>query len=167
MFELDVRVLPPPHKHSTIRERLERLNTGQTLRIINDHDPRPLRYELDDTYPGAFTWTYVECGPKLWRVDIAKKSEAIAGPQIDIVADCHAMQVGEIRIKAGERRTFETLPAAAAVIFHRGEGTMNIAGCSHAVAPGTVELVCPGEPCSISAAQDVQAFLVISKDEDN
>jgi uncharacterized protein (DUF2249 family) len=165
MFELDVRVLPPPHKHSTIRERLEDLHTGQTLRIINDHDPRPLRYELDHTYPGAFTWTYVECGPQLWRVDIAKKSEVAAGPRIDVVADCHALQVGEIRLKTGESRAFETLPTAAAVIFHQGKGTIIIAGCSHAVAPGTVELVCPGEACTISAAQDIHAFLVSSKGE--
>lgn len=167
MFELDVRVLPPSRKHSTVRERLEDLHSGQTLRIINDHDPRPLRYELDDAYPGAFAWTYVECGPQLWRVDIAKTKEAEARAHLDIVADCQALQVGEIRVKAGQNRTLETLTTAAALVFHEGKGFVNITGCSHAIAAGTVELVCPGEACTISAVQDVHAFLVISKGEDN
>jgi uncharacterized protein (DUF2249 family) len=167
MFELDVRVLPPPRKHSTIRERLEGLHTGQTLRIINDHDPRPLRYELEDSYPGAFAWTYVECGPLLWRVDIAKKSEIAPRPQVDIVADSHALQVGELRLQAGESRTFDSFLAAAALVFHQGKGTINIAGCLHAIAAGTVELVCPGEPCTISATQNLHAFLILSKKPDS
>jgi uncharacterized protein (DUF2249 family) len=165
MFELDVRVVPPSRKHSTVRERLEGLRTGQTLRIINDHDPRPLRYELDDVYPGAFAWTYVESGPHLWRVDIAKKSEAAARPQVDIVADCHALQVGELRVKAGENRTFDALRAAAALVFHEGSGSINIAGCVHTISAGTVELVYPGEACTISASQDVHAFLVVLKEQ--
>lgn len=166
MFELDVRVLPSSRKHETVRERLEALHAGQTLRIINDHDPHPLRYELDETYPGAFGWTYVECGPQIWRVDIAKKSEPAARPRVDIVADCHALLVGEFRVKGGENRALGTFSAAAALVFHEGEGTVNIAGCSHAIAAGTVEIVCPGEACTISAAQDVRAFLVLCKDGD-
>jgi hypothetical protein len=46
MLELDVRVLPPPKKHVTIHEKLKQLEPGEALRITNDHDPRPLRFEL-------------------------------------------------------------------------------------------------------------------------
>lgn len=165
MFELDVRVLPPSRKHGIIREHVESLHAGQTLRILNDHDPRPLRYELDDAYPGAFAWSYVECGPQVWRVDIVRKSEGAARPQFAVIADCHALQVGELHVKAGESRALETLPEAAAIVFHEGKGTINIAGCSHEISAGTVELVCFGERCTIFAAQDLHAFLVLSKDE--
>lgn len=167
MFELDVRVLSPARKHQIVRERLEALHAGQSLRIINDHDPRTLRYELDETFPGAFAWTYVECGPQLWRVDIAKISEAAAIPRVDVVADCHALLVGEFRVKGGGDRALGTFSAASALVFHEGEGTINIAGCSHAIAAGTVEIVCPGEACTIFATQDVRAFLIVCKGADD
>src|SRR5579872_1278829 len=101
MRQLDVRVLPPSKKHGTIHECLEQLASGETLRIVNDHDPRPLRYELDDAYPGAFVWTYLDCGPELWRVDISKKQELRRHSQVDVLADCHALRVGFVR---GNRR---------------------------------------------------------------
>lgn len=92
--------------------------------------------------------------------------EGAGSPQVDVVADCHALQVGELRLQAGQRRVFETLASPTAFVFHQGTGTMQIAGCSHAIAAGTVELVCPGEPCTICAVQDVHAFLVTVKDEE-
>ena len=92
--------------------------------------------------------------------------EASPRPQIDVVADCHALQVGEFCVKSGESRAFDRLPAAAALVFHEGKGVVSIAGCSHAIAAGTVELLCPGEPCAICATEDVRAFLITCKNED-
>lgn len=83
-----------------------------------------------------------------------------------MLADCHALQVGEVRVEAGSSRSFDSFGGTAALVFHRGEGTVKISGCSHAAQAGTVELVCPGEPCTIAATQDVYAFLVIAKDEE-
>ncbi|TAM60305.1 DUF2249 domain-containing protein [bacterium] len=72
MIELDVRPLPPGRKHTTIFEKYEALALGDTLRIINDHDPRPLRFELDHDYPNTFSWEYAAKGPDVWLVDIKK-----------------------------------------------------------------------------------------------
>ena|GEM_PF-7110081 len=72
MNELDVRLLPPGRKHTTIFERFEALPQGETLRIVNDHDPRPLRFELDHDYPNTFSWEYAQRGPEVWLVDITK-----------------------------------------------------------------------------------------------
>ncbi|HET6895798.1 MAG TPA: DUF2249 domain-containing protein [Candidatus Baltobacteraceae bacterium] len=72
MIELDVRVIPPPQKHATIHEKLDQLAPGEALRITNDHDPRPLRYELEHDHPGSFAFDYVESGPEKWLVDIVK-----------------------------------------------------------------------------------------------
>ncbi|MHB8146996.1 MAG: DUF2249 domain-containing protein [Vulcanimicrobiaceae bacterium] len=70
--ELDVRIIEPRFKHSTIHDRLKKLSSGQTLTIVNDHDPRPLRFELEADYPHAFEWSYREQGPQIWRVEIRK-----------------------------------------------------------------------------------------------
>lgn len=164
MRQLDVRVLPPSKKHGTIHECLEQLASGETLRIVNDHDPRPLRYELDDAYPGAFAWTYVDCGPELWRVDISKKQELRRHSQIDVLADCHALRVGDVRIEAGRSFSFDSFEGTAALLVFDGDGIIAISGCSHTLKSGAVELICPGEPCTISAITSVHAYLVIAKD---
>ncbi len=70
--ELDVRVIPPREKHPTIHARLSELGAGDTLAIVNDHDPRPLRFELEADYPGVFGWEYLERGPETWRVEIRR-----------------------------------------------------------------------------------------------
>jgi len=70
MQMLDVRPMPPRERHETIFERLDALAAGETLRLVNDHDPAPLRYQLDATRPDQFRWVYVERGPQEWAIDI-------------------------------------------------------------------------------------------------
>lgn len=69
---LDVRIIPPKHKHPSIHEKLHQLAVGEVLTILNDHDPRPLRFELEADYPETFGWEYLESGPETWRVAIRK-----------------------------------------------------------------------------------------------
>jgi uncharacterized protein (DUF2249 family) len=45
-YLLDVRRLDGPAKHATIHERFAALGPGQALTIVNDHDPKPLYYEM-------------------------------------------------------------------------------------------------------------------------
>ena len=71
-IELDVRVIPPRDKHSTIFDLFGKLAAGESMVIVNDHDPKPLRYQLVAEYPGKFDWTYEENGPDVWRVKIAR-----------------------------------------------------------------------------------------------
>jgi uncharacterized protein (DUF2249 family) len=70
--ELDVRVIEPRFKHRTIHEKLHGLASGEALVIVNDHDPRPLRFELEADHPNEFEWSYLEQGPEVWRVEIKK-----------------------------------------------------------------------------------------------
>lgn len=44
--ELDVRDLPPSERHSTIHDAFEEVPSGGELVIVNDHEPRPLFYEM-------------------------------------------------------------------------------------------------------------------------
>lgn len=70
--ELDIRTIPPARKHPTIHARLDTLASGDALTLLNDHDPRPLRFELEHDRPGAFAFEYLESGPELWRVHIRR-----------------------------------------------------------------------------------------------
>lgn len=43
---LDVRDIEPSERHGTIHDRFERLAPGDALKIVNDHEPKPLFYEM-------------------------------------------------------------------------------------------------------------------------
>lgn len=70
---LDVTKLEPSVKHATIFDRIDALQPGESLTIHNDHDPVPLRYHLEDVYGDAFTWDYLEKGPRWWKVKIGMR----------------------------------------------------------------------------------------------
>lgn len=72
-IELDVRVIPPRDKHPTIFRTFDELASGQALLLINDHDPRPLRYQLAAERPDSFDWDYQSQGPDVWKVRISKR----------------------------------------------------------------------------------------------
>lgn len=69
---IDVRIIPPFDRHSLIFGTFDRLNSGDSFVIVNDHDPRPLSYQFDVRYAGKFTWQYLEQGPDVWRVRISR-----------------------------------------------------------------------------------------------
>lgn len=71
--ELDVRPIPPRDKHPTIFSTFDDLSSGESMILVNDHDPKPLRYQLDAERTGQFGWTYQEEGPTVWRVRIDRK----------------------------------------------------------------------------------------------
>ncbi len=69
---LDVRPIIPREKHSSIFSNFDSLQKGETLHLINDHDPKPLFYEMSAERSGQFFWEYVESGPEVWIVNIKK-----------------------------------------------------------------------------------------------
>ncbi len=72
--ELDVRSLPPAQRHQLIFSTLDQLEAGRAVTLVNDHDPLPLRYQLEATRGDAFTWDYLEQGPKTWKVKIERQA---------------------------------------------------------------------------------------------
>lgn len=69
---LDVRVIPPVYKHSTIFATFDALEAGDHFILVNDHDPVPLRHQFNFTRVGQLDWEYLEQGPELWRVKITR-----------------------------------------------------------------------------------------------
>ena len=63
---------PPQLKHKVIFESFDQLMPGEAMLLINDHDPRPLRYQFEATRSGQFSWEYLEQGPETFRVKIGK-----------------------------------------------------------------------------------------------
>lgn len=70
---LNVTLLEPRLKHPTIFARFDKLNGGESLTIHNDHDPKPLYYQLLGERGNIFTWEYLEQGPEWWKVKISKR----------------------------------------------------------------------------------------------
>jgi len=63
-------LLPHGARHEIIFTKLDQLRPGESLVIMNDHDPKPLRYQTEAMWPDRFTWSYLQSGPELWRVAI-------------------------------------------------------------------------------------------------
>ena len=71
---LNVTLLEPRQKHPTIFVRFDELSNGECLTIHNDHDPKPLYYQLLGERGNIFTWEYLEEGPEWWKVRIKRVS---------------------------------------------------------------------------------------------
>ena len=70
---LNVTVIEPRLKHPTIFARFDELREGESLTIHNDHDPKPLYYQLLGERGNIFEWEYLEQGPEWWKVKISKR----------------------------------------------------------------------------------------------
>lgn len=73
---LDVRTEIPRRRHELIFETFGDLATGGSYVLVNDHDPKPLRYQLEAENTGEFSWEYLEEGPEVWRVRIGRIADA-------------------------------------------------------------------------------------------
>jgi regulator of cell morphogenesis and NO signaling len=69
---LDVTLIEPRLKHPTIFENFDALVEGEQFIIRNDHDPKPLYYQLLGERGNIFSWDYLENGPEVWKVKIGK-----------------------------------------------------------------------------------------------
>lgn len=69
---IEVQEIPPRERHATIFAAFRDLKAGDTLEIVNDHDPMPLYHQFEAQAPGAFSWDYLQNGPQVWRVSITK-----------------------------------------------------------------------------------------------
>lgn len=70
---LDVTSVDPRLKHSTIFAVFGQLKPGNSLTIHNNHDPKPLYYQMLGELGNVFTWEYTEQGPVWWKVILTKR----------------------------------------------------------------------------------------------
>ncbi len=79
---IDVTVLEPRLKHPTIFNKFDQIKKGDAFVISNDHDPKPLYYQLLAERGNVFSWEYLENGPEIWQVKIEKYPEGTSEASI-------------------------------------------------------------------------------------
>lgn len=83
---LDVTLIEPKRKHPVIFEEFDKLQNGENLIIKNDHDPKPLYYQLLFERGNTFEWNYLEKGPEIWFVEIRKNKALALGESLGEIA---------------------------------------------------------------------------------
>lgn len=71
---IDVRTIVPRERHPLIFRTFDALAAGDSFELVNDHDPKPLYYQLNAEHPGALDWQYLEQGPAVWRVKVGRRA---------------------------------------------------------------------------------------------
>ncbi|WP_336514137.1 iron-sulfur cluster repair di-iron protein [Pollutibacter soli] len=92
---LNVTTLPAGQKHPAIFQRFDDLKEGESFTIHNDHDPKPLYYQLLGRQGNIFTWNYLEEGPESWKVIIGKKN---ADERDETIGEIAAKDLAKVRI---------------------------------------------------------------------
>ncbi|QCC49227.1 DUF2249 domain-containing protein [Halobellus limi] len=73
--KLDLREVPPADRHPKIHDAFDSLDSGETLELVNDHEPKPLFYELRAEVPefDAEAYEVEQRGPAEFVARLPKK----------------------------------------------------------------------------------------------
>ena len=77
-LSLDLRELPGPVRHQLVFKAWEYLAFDGSFTIRNDHDPVPLRRQLERVAAGTLGWEYLEKEPGSFQVRITKKTAKVS-----------------------------------------------------------------------------------------
>jgi uncharacterized protein (DUF2249 family)/quercetin dioxygenase-like cupin family protein len=75
---IDVRPIVKPQRHPLIFDALEKLAVGESIVVKNDHDPIPLRGQIEAIFGEQFGWRYLEKGPEIFRLQLTRHMNAPA-----------------------------------------------------------------------------------------
>ncbi len=70
--EFDIRPYPPTERHEMFYKAFADIKPGEAFEFINDHDPKPLYYQMEAESKEPFRWEYLEKGPEVWKVRVVK-----------------------------------------------------------------------------------------------
>ncbi len=70
--EFDIRPYPPTQRHEMFYKAFADIKPGEAFEFINDHDPKPLYYQMEAESKEPFRWEYLEKGPDEWKVRVVK-----------------------------------------------------------------------------------------------
>lgn len=69
---IDLRPMIARERHALIFRELDRLEVGDDLALINDHDPKPLYYQLEAERPGVFAWDSEPISDEEWHIQVQR-----------------------------------------------------------------------------------------------
>jgi len=75
VHEMDLRPYPPTERHEMFYKAFADIKPGEAFEFVNDHDPKPLYYQMEAESKEPFRWEYVEQGPEQWKVWVIKTKE--------------------------------------------------------------------------------------------
>ena len=70
---IEAQLISPDERHNVIFSTFDSLETGESITILNNHDPKPLLMQFDVKRPSLFTSEYLARGPIEWKVKLTKK----------------------------------------------------------------------------------------------
>lgn len=70
--DFDVRPFHPAVRHDMVFSAFDGLKPGEAFIFTNDHDPKPLYYQIEAESSEPFKWEYLESGPDDWKVKVSK-----------------------------------------------------------------------------------------------
>lgn|SRR5690606_18086508 len=70
---LNIPSIEPREKHDTIFKVFESRASGGSFIIHNDHDPKPVYYQLQAMHGDSFDWEYLQEGPQWFDIRVSKK----------------------------------------------------------------------------------------------
>ncbi len=140
MEKLDVTVIEPRLKHPTIFERFDALLGGQAFIIHNDHDPKPLYYQMIAERGPVFNWEYLLEGPAIWEVKITRLND---GEQSETIGEMVANDYRKAEVfrkfgldfccggkktleKACERKGLDVVEVKKALLAVENESNANV-----------------------------------------
>ena len=73
--EFDVRPFPPARRHEMVFDAFDEISRGEAFIFFNDHDPKPLYYQIEAESSEPFKWEYLVSGPEEWKVKVSKTAD--------------------------------------------------------------------------------------------
>ena len=147
--------MPPRERHPMIFGTWASLAPGESILLVNDHDPVPLYYQFAAEHGGSFRWDYLEQGPDEWRVRISKGDFADPGftPTVRPKHSCSTHAA--VPIGFAQPRLLDTRP-----IFAAGQTPCQLIDDAVAtLRPGQpLVLIVPFEPIPLYAKLGNQGF---------
>jgi uncharacterized protein (DUF2249 family) len=86
--EIDLRPLHRSDRHPAVFRAYAAVTVGESVVLLNDHDPRHLHDEFEVEYPGGYGWAYLDAERGTWRIQITKRA---ATPLPRVVTDATAV----------------------------------------------------------------------------
>ena len=72
IYPFDARGIAKRFRHAAIFGALDSLNSGEIMRLVNDHDPLPLLAQLEQRYGAAVNIQYKQREPGQIMIDFVR-----------------------------------------------------------------------------------------------
>ncbi|WP_128905495.1 DUF2249 domain-containing protein [Halorubrum amylolyticum] len=179
MLELDAREIPPSERHDRIHEVFAELEPGETLTVVNDHEPTPLYHEMAAEVPAfdADGYAVEREEPSRFIAEFPKVEAESAAAKVriaDLGGEPHAAafpgrepKTVRLSLDAGQSVPEHTHPDRT-VLFHALTGAFEVRldGEEHAVEAGEIVRFDGETAVEPTATEDATALVVLAPKPD-